>query len=111
MDIDLSETDGIQVLHVSGRMDASSVADFDGQWKKLLEDGAQRLVVDFSKLEYISSAGLRGVLMLAKTSRVKKARIVFAGMQSMVGDMFKLSGFSSILSTATDVESAVAMLK
>ncbi len=111
MDIYLSESDAVKVMHVDGRMDASSVADFDAQWKKLLDDGLDKFVVDFGKLEYISSAGLRGVLMLAKASRAKKAQIVFAGMQSMVADMFKISGFSSILRTAPDTDSAVAMLK
>ena len=110
MDIQVTELNDIKVLAVKGRMDASSVADFDANWKKLLEAGAAKIIVDFSGLEYISSAGLRGVLMLAKTAKVKKAAIIFSGMQSMVADMFRISGFIAILQTAPDAASAAKKL-
>ena len=110
MKIDQTQQAGITILRVDGRLDASTVPDFDAQWKKLLEEGAGRLVVDFRDLEYISSAGLRGVLMLAKTAKMRKAEIVYAGARGMVADMFRISGFLSILRTADDADAAVRML-
>jgi anti-anti-sigma factor len=111
MDIYLTQEDSIQVLNVDGRLDATSVANFDAEWKKLLDEGTEKLVVNFSNLEYISSAGLRGVLMLAKTAKMKKTNLVFAGMQHMVADMFRISGFASILQTTANVSEAVQKLK
>ncbi len=111
MEIYKTEQDEIPVLHVEGRLDASSVPDFDGQWKKLMEEGTSKLVVNFEQLEYISSAGLRGVLMLAKTAKMKKANIIFSGMQHMVADMFRISGFASILQTTDTVDEAVQKLR
>jgi anti-anti-sigma factor len=111
MDIYLTQQDGISVLNIDGRLDASSVPAFDAEWKRTLEGGVDKLIVNFEKLEYISSAGLRGVLMLAKTAKIKKTNIVFAGMQAMVADMFRISGFAAILQTTASVGEAAEKLK
>ena len=111
MDIYLTQQDAITVLNVDGRLDASSVPAFDAEWKKLLDESTKKLIVNFEKLEYISSAGLRGVLMLAKAAKVKKTDLVFAGMQSMVADMFRISGFAAILQTTANVSEAAEKLK
>lgn len=101
---------GDVVMAVSGSVDAATVADFDAEWKKCLEDGAQKLIVDLSGVDYISSAGLRGILMLAKTAKAKAAKVGFAGASGMVADMFRLSGFLSILAVFPDKNSALAGL-
>ena len=111
MDITSLPRDGVTVTQVAGSMDATSVADFDAEWKKQLDAGATKLVVEMSGLEYISSAGLRGILMLAKTSKARGAALAFAGMKAMVADMFKLSGFQSILKLYPDADAAVAELR
>lgn len=102
---------GASVIRVEGSMDAISVAEFDAEWKKVIEEGSTRVVVEMGGLEYISSAGLRGILMLAKTTKMKGVALAFAGMRDMVSDMFKLSGFLTILSVHPDVPSALAALK
>lgn len=111
MDIYLTQQDGISVLNIDGRLDASSVPSFDAEWKRMLDGGVDKLIVNFEKLEYISSAGLRGVLMLAKTAKMKKTNIIFAGMQAMVADMFRISGFAAILQTTATVGEAAEKLK
>ena len=111
MNVTTLTRDGITVIQVGGSMDATSVADFDAEWRKALDEGAERLVVEMSGLEYISSAGLRGILMLAKTGKAKGAALGFAGMKAMVADMFRLSGFQSILNLYPDLDAAVAGLQ
>lgn len=111
MQITTTNEAGASVIRVEGSMDAISVAEFDAEWKKVIEEGSTRVVVEMSGLEYISSAGLRGILMLAKTTKMKGIALAFAGMRDMVSDMFKLSGFLTILSVHPDVPSALAALK
>lgn len=108
MDVQTLERDGVTVIQVAGSMDATTVTDFDAEWKKSLEAGATKVVVEMSALEYISSAGLRGILMLAKMSKAKGAALGFAGMKAMVADMFKLSGFQSILKLYPNLDAALA---
>ncbi len=111
MQITTSIENDVHVIRVEGSMDAITVNEFDAEWKKVLEEGAKKIVVEMSGLEYISSAGLRGILMLAKTTKMKGVRLAFAGMRDMVSDMFRLSGFLTILSVHPDVQAAVASLQ
>ena len=111
MQITTTNEAGASVIRVEGSMDAISVAEFDAEWKKVIEEGSTRVVVEMGGLDYISSAGLRGILMLAKTTKMKGVALAFAGMRDMVSDMFKLSGFLTILSVHPDVPSALAALK
>ena len=101
---------GVTVLNVEGSLDATTTADFDAEWKKALDGGEKRLIVNLAGIDYISSAGLRGILMLAKVAKMKGAAIAFCGMSGMVADMFKLSGFASILSIHPDAAAAAASL-
>ena len=110
MNVVTSEKNGVVVLHVEGSMDATTVTQFDAEWKKVLEDGSKKVAIEMSGLEYISSAGLRGILMLAKMGNIKGASLAFVGMQAMVADMFKLSGFDSILKTYPDLDSVIAQM-
>lgn len=110
MQISTETQSGVMILRLAGSMDATTVTTFDEEWKAQLDAGSRKLVVDMSGLEYISSAGLRGILMLAKTTKVRGVALAFAGMRDMVAEMFKLSGFLTILTTYPDTESAVANL-
>lgn len=101
---------GAAILRVAGSMDAVTVPEFDAEWKKLLEDGATKLVVDLAGVDYISSAGLRGILLLAKTAKAQSVALAFSGLSGMVADMFRLSGFLTILSVHPDAETAAATL-
>lgn len=102
MQITTTRDADLALIRVEGSMDAISVADFDAEWKKVLEEGAGRIIVEMSGLEYISSAGLRGILMLAKTTKMKQVRLAFAGMRDhglrhvqalgLRHDSFRLSG-------------------
>ena len=110
MNVVTSEKNGVVVLTVEGSIDATTVTQFDAEWKKVLEGGAKKLAIEMSGLEYISSAGLRGILMLAKMGNIKGASLAFVGLRAMVADMFKLSGFDSILKTYPDLDAAVGAL-
>lgn len=110
MQIVTSQVSDVTVITLAGSLDAASIADFDAEWKAALDGGATKLVVDLGGIEYISSAGLRGILMLSKTARAGNVRVIFSDLRSMVADMFKLSGFMNILRTEPDTASAVREL-
>lgn len=97
------------VFVISGRLDGSTAPDLQDTMMSQL-DTAPAIVVDCAALDYISSAGLR-VLLLA-TKECKKARRPFGlcGLQEEVREVFKLSGFSSIIDTFDSREQALEKL-
>lgn len=110
MDISTTQNNGFTVISITGSMDATTTPDFDAECKKQIDSGATGIIVDMSGIQYISSAGLRGILMLAKLAKPKNIKLGFCGMQQMVSDMFKLSGFLNILKVFADVDTAVSSL-
>ena len=57
MEVIVTEQDGIAIVELAGRMDATTTPEFENATRALLEAGKQRLLIDMSRLEYISSAG------------------------------------------------------
>ena len=60
MEIRIQQSGGATVVAVAGKLDALSAGDYEKAVNQLIAEGKTRFVVDFAKLDYISSAGLRG---------------------------------------------------
>ena len=72
--------------------------------------GRDQLVLDFAALDYISSAGLRLVLVLAKRLKQERGRLVLCAMQPHVHEVFDISGFLAILDVQATRQEALARL-
>ncbi|MNL88983.1 putative anti-sigma factor antagonist BtrV [compost metagenome] len=68
----------------------------------------QRLVFDLSSLDYISSAGLRVILLAGKRLRASKGKLVLVGLQTMVREVFDMSGFLSLFAITATLDEGVA---
>jgi anti-sigma B factor antagonist len=68
------------------------------------------LLLDFSRVEYISSVGLRVLMMAAKQARECGARIAVAALQPVVGEIFEISRFNHVLDIHPSVREAIAKL-
>jgi anti-anti-sigma factor len=68
------------------------------------------LVLDFSRVEYISSMGLRVLLIAAKQLRARNARIAVAALQPVVAEIFGIARFNHVLEVFPDVRAALGQL-
>ena len=109
MEIEETEQGGVYVMAPVGRIDSTTARDAEAALLPKLNDGTPT-VVDFSALTYISSAGLRVLLMAAKRSRASGAGLALSGMSPQVRDVFKLSGFAKLFKIYDDKTEAVAAL-
>ena len=82
-------------IALEGRLDTLTAPELEAELGKDLP-GAEILVLDFSKLDYISSAGLR-VLLSAHKTMSKKGGMVVTNVNEMVREVFDVTGFSDIL--------------
>ena len=83
---------------VEGRLDTTTAPQLEEEFKNSLE-GVDDLVLDFGKLEYISSAGLR-VLLSAQKQMNKVGKMTLTGVSPEIMEIFEVTGFSDILSFA-----------
>jgi anti-anti-sigma factor len=68
------------------------------------------LVLDFGGVPYISSVGLRVLMIAAKQTRARHARIAIAGLQPVVAEIFAISRFDKVLEVFPTVRDALAAL-
>jgi anti-anti-sigma factor len=97
MTVTVENADGIQVVALEGRLDSMNASSVEGELNGLVTAEHNRVVVDMAKLDYISSAGLRVILVMAKQVKQVSGKLVLCGMQSHIREVFEISGFLSIL--------------
>jgi anti-anti-sigma factor len=95
------------VLQPVGRLDNLTSADFQARLLAAVTCAADDIVIDFSSVEYISSAGLRA-LMAASRLKPKERRLAVACLNSVVSEIFAISRFSYVLPVFDTVEEASA---
>ena len=99
--------DAMQVFRPVGRLDSATSGDLETVLIEHLDGGCTGIVIDLGDLDYISSAGLRVILMAGKRLRVAGGKLVLARMRDSVRDLFEMSGFLGLFPLADTVEQAL----
>ena len=100
------------VVEVSGRIAASESMDLTRRLEAHISSESVRgIVLDLSRVDYMSSAGLGTVVWLGKRMREAKRGYAIAGLRDRVAQVFKLSGLDRILPIYPDLAAAEAALE
>ena len=110
MQIHIEPLGGTLVAMVEGRIDGTNAMDFHGAVIDALGDDSGPLLIDFENVSYISSAGLRVVLSLAKTLQQRAGKFAICSLSGMIAQIFQTSGFDRIISTHATREDALGQL-
>ncbi len=109
MEITTREQDGITIIDISGRLDASNSKEAENII--LAAEGEEsKVILNLENLEYISSAGLRVLLLSAKKARSGHGKICIVSLTENVKDVFEISGFSAIFEIADNLEEGIKMV-
>lgn len=93
----LKKQDGNELhISVAGRLDTTTAPELAAEVNGEALDGITALMLDFAKLDYISSAGLR-VLLAAQKIMNKQGSMVVKNVNEAVAEVFEITGFSDIL--------------
>ena len=94
----------------AGRVDGINSLKFQDALTSLLEKNVTALVLDLEHLSYISSAGLRVILVAAKELQESTGKFAVCSLSDSVADVFRVSGFDTIVPTyATQPEALSAL--
>ncbi len=106
MEIAQEQRGAVSVLAPVGRLDTDSAADLELAVQDLINAGAVHFVVDLAQINYVSSAGLRVLLMLAK-SVDGKGSLRVAGLNAQVQQVFDIAGFTKLFAIYPDRDAAL----
>ena len=108
MEITSTQDNVAVTVKLKGRMDAVSAPELEGFISD--NDMSGRFVLDLSELEYVSSAGLRTLLMFGKQVKASSGALVLAGLNGIVREVFELSGFQKLFIIKDSIDDAVSHL-
>lgn len=92
------DTEGeLYTIKVKGDVDASSSIHLDNSIKASVQEGAKKIIVDCSNLEYISSAGLGVFMSYLEEFKANKVRIVLFGLNPKVYNVFQILGLDQLM--------------
>lgn len=109
VNISVEEEAGFHVVTLEGRMDASTTPVVEKKLASLLA-ASSKVLIDFSKVSYLSSAGMRFLLSSTKKMSAKEGQIAFFGMSDEVIEIIKMAGFERILKIFSTKKEALKKL-
>jgi len=110
MEINEIRKDEITIIAIDGRLDTTNYSLLENKLMSLVDDGQVKIIMDCSKMEYISSSGLRVFLLALKKIKIMKGRFIVSDLQETIREIFEIAGFSSIFEICkTKAEALVAI--
>ena len=102
------------VVAPTGRVDHATAADFERAVVPLLDAATgsrSGLVFDFERVTYVSSVGLRVLMIASKSLRARGARIAVAAMQPVVAEILEICRFDAVVEVFSTVDQAIEAMK
>jgi len=99
---------GILALSPQGDIDSQTARDFEDHVIRHIDKGSTSLIVDFSAVDYINSAGLRVLLLAAKRLKKEGGRFAISAPGEKIMEILKVSGFVRILDIYDHTDQALA---
>jgi len=97
----------IKIIFLEGKMDAISAPEFEEKMGEWLEQGETSFIINLGEVNYMSSAGLRSILIVAKKLKEQDGKLIFVNLREEVQKIFRISGFSSMIPTYESLEAAL----
>lgn len=110
MDISENSRDGTLVISAAGRLDSSTAATLEAVLPARVREH-EAVILNLAEVPYVSSAGLRVLLIGAKAAKAAGHKLIIAAPAPAVVEVFDISGFSTIFMIAGNVDEALATVR
>ena len=97
MDINAERNGATLIAKTGGRVDGTNATEFQDALRNVISVDDKAVILDFEDLSYISSAGLRVILLTAKDMRTANVKFAVCSLSQSVRDVFTISGFDQII--------------
>ena len=108
MEISTREVSDVLVVDMAGRLDTSTSGKAYDEMVRIAKSGANKVVLNLDKLEYVSSAGLRVILTAAKLLQASTGEMKICHANGVVKEVLEMSGFDSLIRIYADENDAIA---
>ena len=111
MELETSREEGTLIAKALSRVDGANAREFQDALEAAIDASDHALLLDLEQLSYISSAGLRVILLTAKTLGKQDAKLAVCSLSDPIREIFEVSGFDKIIPIHASQAEALAALK
>lgn len=111
MPIIVKEVDDATVASISQRLDANTSVEVQKRLFLLLQEGKHNLILDVAAVDYLSSAGMRTLLMVSKKAKELSASLCLINVSPQMTEILEMTGFLPLLQIYDNLESALSHQK
>jgi len=110
MNLVTEEFDDVRQVFVAGKINSLMAPEFEKALGEAIEGDPKHLIVNLKDVEYLSSAGLRSILVIAKRLDKKQRKLAFVGARELVADVIRLTGVDRIFPLCATTQEAIEKL-
>ena len=108
MVLNVERSDGILIAVAEGRVDGANAQEFQGELTGAIEPSDRAVILDLGEITYISSAGLRVILLFARALKRQDAELAVCSLSESIREVFEISGFDKIIPVRDSRPDAIA---
>ena len=97
LNLEAERENGVLSARIGGRIDGSNAATFEELLQNAIKDSDRAVIIDFEELRFISSAGLRVILVTAKTLWKHRTKLVICSLSDHIMEVFTYAGFDRMI--------------
>lgn len=106
MNVIKEDLQGIVILRCEGRLDATTAPRLEDEINALLDQERIKIMIDFTRIDYLSSAGMRLLLSMTKRLKAKKGKLSIFALHDEVSEIIHMAGFEKVLAIYGSQEEA-----
>ena len=110
LEVNANKVNDVVIVKLMGNLDTNTAPDAETDINKLLDEGAQKMIISLDQTNFVSSAGLRIFLATAKKITASGGVLKLCGANDVVQEILDISGFSTILDVKKTEEEALNAL-
>lgn len=111
MELTITNKDGSTIIKLSGSLDGTTVNEAQEKILPLISGSDGSMVLNMEECNYVSSAGLRLLLMAAKQLSTKNGVLALSGLSAEIQDVMEMTGFSNFFQSFDTVDSALEAIR
>ena len=108
MEVREEQQGDVTIVAANGRIDSTTAKGFGERLTGLIRSGSRQVIIDLSEVAYISSAGLRSLLVAGKLIDDNDGQLFLCGLSREIQRLFDLSGFTDLFSISASRDESIA---
>ena len=111
MQIDTVNESGTLIAKTEGRVDGTNAREFQEALEGVIKDADHSVILDMEQLTYISSAGLRVILLIAKALERQDVKFGVCSLSDPIREIFDISGFDKVVNVSGSQSEALSAVQ